>query len=215
MMPILLVVTSYKWWSLRKLVRTTQASLDEKSALNAKALTAIRALQTAKSEADSRVEYLEGRFGGLVDLDGESVRLGHVITALNSEIDELRTSYKDKKQTYDRMVAELAIFDERLAFAEMGVYEPHFDFTDSEEYKAAISEVRDQQKRMVTDKTAVFCTTNWSVDGSTAKGQTMTNRNIRLTLRAFNNECEAAIANARWNNVNAMEKRILRAYMPP
>jgi uncharacterized protein YdcH (DUF465 family) len=39
----------------------------------------------------------------------------------------------------------------------------------------------------------------------------MTNRNIRLTLRAFNNECEAAIANTRWNNANAMEKRILNA----
>lgn len=34
----------------------------------------------------------------------------------------------------------------------------------------------------------------------------------RLTLRAFNNECDAAIANTRWNNVNAMEKRILRAH---
>ena len=39
----------------------------------------------------------------------------------------------------------------------------------------------------------------------------MTNRGIRLTLRAFNNECDAAISNTRWNNVNAMEKRILRA----
>src|SRR5690606_15486831 len=43
------------------------------------------------------------------------------------------------------------------------------------------------------------------------KGQTMTNRNIRLTLRAFNNECEAAVANVRWNNVNAMAKRIATA----
>lgn len=40
----------------------------------------------------------------------------------------------------------------------------------------------------------------------------MTNRNIRLTLRAFNNECDAAIANTRWNNVNAMEKRIGTAF---
>lgn len=39
----------------------------------------------------------------------------------------------------------------------------------------------------------------------------MINRQIRLTMRAFNNECEAAIANTRWNNVNAMEKRILNA----
>ncbi len=39
----------------------------------------------------------------------------------------------------------------------------------------------------------------------------MNNRNVRLTSRAFNNECEAAVANVRWNNVVAMEKRILRA----
>ena len=30
-------------------------------------------------------------------------------------------------------------------------------------------------------------------------------------MRAFNNECEATIANARWNNVVAMERRILAA----
>jgi hypothetical protein len=39
----------------------------------------------------------------------------------------------------------------------------------------------------------------------------MTERNIRLTLRAFNNECDAAIANVRWKNANAMEKRIRNA----
>ncbi len=33
-----------------------------------------------------------------------------------------------------------------------------------------------------------------------------------MTLRAFNNECDAAIANVRWNNANAMEKRIVNAY---
>ena len=39
----------------------------------------------------------------------------------------------------------------------------------------------------------------------------MINRQTRLTMRAFNNECEAAVANTRWNNVVAMEKRILNA----
>ena len=39
----------------------------------------------------------------------------------------------------------------------------------------------------------------------------MSNRHIRLTLRAFNNECAAAIANVKWNNANAMLKRIENA----
>ena len=64
---------------------------------------------------------------------------------------------------------------------------------------------------MITEKSAVICRTNWHVEGSLAKGRTMTERNIRLTLRAFNGECDAAIANTRWNNANAMEKRIANA----
>ncbi|WP_230532710.1 DUF4041 domain-containing protein [Microvirga roseola] len=82
---------------------------------------------------------------------------------------------------------------------------------DSEAYKDAIQNVREEQKQLVSLGQAVLCTKQWSIDGSAAKGKTMTNRNIRLTLRAFNNECDAAIANTRWNNVNAMEKRIVRA----
>jgi hypothetical protein len=109
------------------------------------------------------------------------------------------------------MVGQIAIFDEKMAFAELGVYEPHFEFSDSEAYRTAILEVRERQKEMVSAKTAVVANTAWTVDGSAAKGQTMNNRNVRLTSRAFNNECEAAVANVRWNNVVAMEKRILRA----
>ena len=66
----------------------------------------------------------------------------------------------------------------------------------------------EKQKQMVSAKSAVLTNNNLTVDGSKAKGQTMINRQVRLTMRAFNNEAEAAIANVRWNNVNAMEKRI-------
>lgn len=93
----------------------------------------------------------------------------------------------------------------------MGVYEPHFEFNDSEEFKAAIEAVRDEQKATISAKAATYCPTEWTVEGSKSKGQTMINRQTRITLRAFNGECDAAIANARWNNVVAMEKRIRTA----
>lgn len=127
------------------------------------------------------------------------------------QVAALRGSYAVKREHYDRLAKEVAIFDDKIAFAEMGVYEPQFDFTDSDEFKAAIVQVRADQKAMITDASAVTCATQWSVEGSRSKGTTMTNRNIKLTLRAFNGECDAAIANARWNNANAMEKRIVRA----
>lgn len=173
-----------------------------------------KGLATEIARADAALQeiaQLRDHYSPITSLEDEQGRLGGEIASQEAQMTELRATYQEKKAIYDRMLAEIAVFDERLAFAEMGVYEPHFEFTDSEEYKAAILRARETQKQLVTAKTAVFCTTNWTVDGSKAKGEAMTNRNIRLTLRAFNNECDAAIANTRWNNVNAMEKRIVRA----
>lgn len=169
-----------------------------------------RQLRHARGEA-AALQQLAARFRNVIDADAEERNVRERTAALREKLAEMQADYSSKFALYQKLKHEVAIFDERIAFAEMGVYEPHFDFTDSEEYKAAIEAVRDKQKDMVSAKTAVVCSTQWTVNGNAAKGQTMTNRNIRLTLRAFNNECDAAIANARWNNVNAMEKRIQRA----
>ena len=186
---------------------------------------------TARQAEATQAEHSKAleRYAAIVDTEAEVERLKAVgqkevdetqskVSKLNGEaramqdsIRELREDYRQKRSTYDRLRSELAIFDERLALAELGVYEPHFDFGDSEAFKAAIKDTRDDQKDMVKRKTAVFGTKEWTVDGSVKKGETMINRAVRITLRAFNNECEAAIANTRWNNVQAMEKRIIRA----
>ncbi|MCB8878473.1 DUF4041 domain-containing protein [Acidisoma silvae] len=141
----------------------------------------------------------------------EEARIQTSLIANEAHLTDLRKDYQEKKSVYDRMLAEMALFDERLAFAEMGVYEPHFDFLDSEQYKAEIEKVRQAQKQLIVQKSAVICTTTWSLNGSQSQGLTMTNRNIRLSLRAFNNECDVVIANTRWNNVKAMENRIVLA----
>ncbi|WP_210204433.1 DUF4041 domain-containing protein [Devosia submarina] len=176
---------------------------------------------------------LETRFSGIIDADAEAAcivgaaetsahereamaqqRLSSLNTeasAVAEKLEEIRRLYGEKKAIYDRLAKQVAIFDDRLAFAEMGVYEPHFDYDSSDEFKAAIEAVRDRQKSLVTAKTAVICRTAWTVDGSVSKGKTMSDRAIRLTLRAFNSECDAAISNTRWNNANAMEKRIENA----
>ncbi|MGE6786604.1 DUF4041 domain-containing protein [Ensifer adhaerens] len=171
-------------------------------------------LEAASADAlrfGERASSYEARFSTVIDADAEAEKVRRTAAEIEASIAGLRSSYAEKKSIYDRLLREVAVFDDRLAFAEMGVYEPHFDFGDSEQYKQAITAVREEQKRHVTAKTAVVCTTSWTVDGSSAKGQTMTNRNIKLTLRAFNNECDAAVANVRWNNANAMERRILTA----
>ena len=210
--PVLLVVACYQWRKLSQRLRVIRSVLTEvQGDPKLSALDAANAIGREKAAQTTRLTELESRFAPVLSLDDEVERLNCQIFAVNEDLAIVRSGYAQKKAVYDRLLSEVAIFDDALAFAEMGVYRPHFEFSDSEDYKRAIVDVRERQKTMITAKAAVVCTKSWSVDGSASKGQVMTNRNIRLTLRAFNNECEAAIANARWNNVNAMEKRIARA----
>ncbi len=162
-------------------------------------------------EAESKAEAIKKKFSAITSIEDEVANLRSTALQIKVQIDETRHSYSEKHALLKKLEQQVAIYDEKLSFAELGFYEPHFDFTDSEEYKNEIKRIRDRQKAMVSAKTSTICPANWQVDGSTSKGQTMVNRQTRLTMRAFNNECEAAIANTRWNNVNAMEKRIMNA----
>lgn len=159
----------------------------------------------------SRLESLQNKYSGISNIEDKIGDLNNEASQEELKIAKLRANYSEKKALFDKLKKRVAVFDEKLAFAEMGVYEPHFDFGDSDTYKDNIQKIRARQKEMISKKTATQCPAEWTVEGSLSKGKTMINRQSRLTMRAFNNECEAAIANARWNNVVALEKRILNA----
>jgi hypothetical protein len=226
-LPVLLGVSLWLWLAARKRAATALVELNR---LRGQVTTLLADLGHLRGYAESvnnqwaeargsapsletQLTQLRERFQGVSNLDHEMARQVTQISEVQTELARLRGAYAEKRALYDRLAAEVAIFDDRLAFAEMGVYEPHFDYSDSEQYKTAIAVIRERQKLMVSDKVAVSCSKNWQVDGSTAKGATMINRNIRLTLRAFNNESDAAISNTRWNNAIAMEKRIVQAHV--
>jgi len=162
-------------------------------------------------EAEATAESLKEKYSPITSVENEVSALRDTATEITKQIEATRSSYSEKRATLNKLEQQVAIYDEKLSFVELGVYEPHFEFNDADEYKQEIQLIRDRQKALVSAKSATSCPADWQVDGSRAKGQTMINRQTRLTMRAFNNECEAAIANTRWNNVNAMEKRILNA----
>ncbi len=146
-LPFVLVYVCVRLFKEKKARKAAEISFKEKAELADKLGKVGKTLLLAKQEADAKVTAIEGRFKPVLDLDQEAEMVKAQIANLQEQLSDLRTSYTDKKAIYDRLIKEVAIFDEKLAFAEMGVYEPHFDFTDSEEYKSAILRVRDQQKQ--------------------------------------------------------------------
>lgn len=163
------------------------------------------------AEIQLKLDGLIKKYSPATSLEDEISRLEAEVADIGLKTQKVRAKYSEKRQLLNKLRQEVAVYDEKLSFAELGVYEPHFDFGDSATFKTSIKDVRAKQKAMVSAKKATICPADWTVEGSRAKGQTMINRQTRLTMRAFNNECEAAIANTRWNNIVAMEKRILNA----
>lgn len=175
--------------------------------------------ENEKEKIDEEVERLRKLYADPIRREAELGRLNNEISqheeklrGVASDIDRLRSDYTEKRQIYERLKETAAIYDETIQLAEIGFYQPHFRFDDSEDYKRAIKAAKDAQKGLVKEKRAVLMGQNWEVGGSRAEGKKLVNRTIRLTLRAFNNECDAAIANVTWRNAEAMRQRIAKAF---
>jgi len=162
---------------------------------------------------------LQRRFRGVIDKEAEIQRIEAVhrdelaklakdAEAARGKITELEVTYRDKHALYNEMLRQVAIFDDSIAYAGFGLYAPHFDFADGEAYRAQILKVRDQQKAMIAADAAVVCP---KAPEGASRGETPVSRAMKLTLRAFNGEADSAIANVRWNNIGAMEQRIIRS----
>jgi len=128
-----------------------------------------------------------------------------------AQIAALHQHLSGGQQQLAALQAELRSVEEELEFQSFGFYRPHYSFTDSEQFKDALRQVRDAQKDLVKSKRAAHCPSDWTVDGNRAKGRKMINQQMKLMLRAFNGECDAAMAKVRYNNVRKMEARLVKA----
>lgn len=163
------------------------------------------------------------RYKPIADIDAETEKkkssLERLKTAKLSELKaieddfaKLKSDYQTALETYTKIRKEISLFENKLDLIEFGVYEPIYEFEKSDDYRAEQGKIIEQQKQMISSETAAICRSNWTIDGSEAKGKASTRRYIKLTLRAFNGECESLIAKVKWNNVNQMQERIKKSF---
>lgn len=131
---------------------------------------------------------------------------------LNRDIENLKIELTDLENKKNARKQELIMLDEEILMQEFGLYQPKYDFATSDQYKEKLNQIRNKQKDMIKNKTAVTYSQNWTVDGSKAKGKKMTNDNIKQILRSFNTECENAIDRVKFNNIDSMKKRIEKSF---
>lgn len=155
----------------------------------------------------------------VIELQEAILEKNKILEQINNNIEKLKVkeeklneALQKKTDEINSLKKELLDIEEQIHMQSYGLYEPRYDFATSIGYKAQLDIIRARQKQMIKDKTAVSFFDNWTVDGSKAKGRKMNNDNIKLILRSFNNECEAAINKVKFNNIHVIEKRIQKSF---
>ncbi len=102
----------------------------------------------------------------------------------------------------------IGALEEQAELQSMGFYQLRYDFDSSAQYEARLEQVRDRQKSAMKDGRAAVCDTKWTVDGNARAGEKMVKDQMKLMLRAFNGECDAAVMRVRYNNLHTLERRV-------
>lgn len=139
------------------------------------------------------------------ELETKKVDLEKSLLSLYSDIDKLNEKIDNRQK-------DLIILDEEVLIQEFGLYKPIYEFATLEEYKSKLESIREQQKIMIKNKTAVSYYDGWTVNGSKVEGRKMINDNIKQIIRTFNIECETVIEKVKFNNIETMKKRIEKAF---
>ena len=180
-------------------------------------------LKKTEFEEIAKLRIELNRYKPIKDIEAEISKKTNEINALiasgekelndlKNDFSQLKLNYANALDTYTKIRKEISLYENKLDLIEFGVYDPIYQFDKSDDYRQEQNKIIELQKEMISSEKAAICRTNWTIEGSEAKGKASTKKYIKLTLRAFNGECESLIAKVKWNNVNQMKERITKSY---
>lgn len=145
----------------------------------------------------------------------EAINIKEQINNLLKEKEDLKLKIEDlhnEAVAIEKDIREsksnLVQINEQIYFQDFALYEPRYDFTNSEQYKERLIKLRNEQKKMIKDGEAVSGNMNWTVNNNAAQGKKMVSDMQKLLLRAFNSECDELIDKVKHSNYELSLKRI-------
>lgn len=116
------------------------------------------------------------------------------VEEIRKQIAVLETEIENKK-------AQIVSFDDEILAQEFGLYKPRFNFTNVEQYKEMLKEIRDGEKQVVKRINEQAKNSEWTVNGSNAQGRKMVSDICRLLMTAFNGACDDIIRRVKFSNI--------------
>lgn len=145
-----------------------------------------------------QIESLAQQKAALEDSLGQQKK---EISKNNDTLSQLEREITNKK-------GQLYSLTDDIALQEYGLYQPTYEFSNSDFYAERLKAIRTDQKQSIKNGTACLGNMNWTVNGSASKGKKMVQDMQKLLLRAFNVECDNIVETVKVSNVEKAKERI-------
>jgi hypothetical protein len=178
----------------------------------------LKASQSSADELRKRCDVLDGHLqqSGLLSLveiqdriEKEKERLVHTkahVAGVQAEVDAAFRKLKDIQKG-------ILVAEETVELESFALYVPKYQFTNSADYKDRLDAIREEQKESARRLSKEV--ESWDHEGVTltkTEWKQLRKDVLKLSLRAFNSECENCIDNVKFNNVDRMAERIRRSF---
>jgi hypothetical protein len=155
---------------------------------------------------------LKEKYHPLIQRDEVLEKRNKEIEIAENKLLSLNEKYQSALIIHSNLKNEINLYQDTLEIGSFGLYKPQFNYDTSEKYKLKLETIYNTQKNLIKNESAIICKTEWEVGGSKVEGRKMTSKYKKLMLFAFNGECESCITKVKWNNVEKIKARILKAF---
>lgn len=151
-----------------------------------------------------------------VEEEVHAAKLSRRVQEAEEEIKTLKNRHQQEVREIEAEIAPLRAEHKALSAAAtlvaVAFYKNKYDFATSEKYKQALAANSETQKTMLANRRAAYCARDRQLEGLSAEEKRRVDKTLVLMLRAFNCECDAAIASVKATNCEAMENRINKSF---
>ena len=168
----------------------------------------LKDVKNENNALNQTVNELKSKYSVYIEHDKSFEKEKEILDELIKSRIELNEKYLVGLSTFNSLNREIEIFKDTLEIGSFGLYEPKFNYDDSESFKKAVFENYEQQKQLISNDKAIICNIEWTVNDSKVEGRRLISKQKKLMLLAFNGECDSLVSNVKWNNVTKSIERI-------
>ena len=147
-------------------------------------------------------------------IEEEKLRLSELKAQIKTtrEILSIEKELEFKKAELAQNIEELSIANDDLGLQEFGFFQRQYKFSDSQQYKAKLDSLRQEQKALVKAKQAGIIISPMLLDNSKSKGRAMQNQLIKAMIRGFNGEVDAHLVKVTASNIDKKIAAVEKAF---